>query len=196
MKTIALIGSHGTGKSTVFEELKKRKPDYKYFSSAVRHMMPALGYKNAWELINRIGTGQFELMNMSTWAVIDPKQNTQLKPEDTIITDRSAVDYSAYFLTLRERPTDYELGDLIKGIAKHYSSLVDHFIYFPTGVFPFKADHMQLENSDFQEKADTAIPRALHWLGIPEKRVYRLRSAAVEDRVEEALEFILRCNNK
>ncbi len=196
MKTIALIGSHGTGKTTVFEELKKRKQDYKYFSSAVRHMMPALGYKTPWELIARIGEGQFELMNMSSWAVIDPKQNTQLKAEDTIITNRSTVDYSAYYLTLRERPTDYELGDIIKGIAKHYSSLVDHFVYFPTGVFPFKTDHMQPENSDFQKKVDTAIPRALHWLGIPEKKVYHLKSTTVDARVEEALEFISRCNNK
>ena len=196
MTTIALIGSHGTGKTTVFEELKKRKPDYKYFSSSVRHMMPILGYKNAWELTEKMGAGQFELMNMNSWAVIDPKQNTQLKMGDTVITDRSAVDCSAYYLTLRDKAADYELCDVLKKIAKHYASLVTSFIYFPAGVFPLKGDEIRPNDERLQKKVDLNIPRALHWLDVPEKRLYHLRSATVEDRVEEVLGFVSRCSSK
>jgi len=196
MTTISLIGSHGTGKTTVFEELKRKRPDYKYFSSSVRYMMPILGYKNSWELTKEIGAGHFELMNLNSWSVIDPKQNTLLKPEDAVITDRSAVDCYAYFLTLRDKPADYELGNLIKLMAKHYASLITGFIHFPTGVFPLKGDETRPADERLQKKVDENIPRALYGLGIPEKRVYHIRSTSVDDRVEEVFEIVSRCNRK
>ncbi len=75
---IALTGAHGTGKTTVFDVLKKKYPSFVYFTEGVRHQVPAFGYSNPYDIVNEIGIGAFELMNINSWSIIDPKSNSLL----------------------------------------------------------------------------------------------------------------------
>jgi len=191
MPTISLMGSHGTGKTTVYEAIQKRHPDFVYFSGPVRRLLPALGYTDVWQPIQAGGRAVFELVNMSTWVRIDPELNTCLKPGGTIVTDRSVVDSCAYYLTdATER--DLQFDGLLRRLARHYASLTNKFVYFPAGVFPLKDDGVR-PGADFQTQVDAHFAAALRFIGIPESKVHRLQSTAIEDRVEEVLQVIESC---
>src|SRR3989338_6977457 len=121
---IALIGSHGTGKTTVFfEEMRKQRPDLIYFSEGVRHQSPAFGYGDPEGVCEKYGVGAFGLMNMNSWSVIDPKHNTTLDQHAVVVCDRSALDNYAYYLALRNTEEDFKFEPLLAGMARHYVSL-------------------------------------------------------------------------
>lgn len=188
MPTISLIGSHGTGKTTVYEAIRKRHPEFVYFTGPVRRLLPALGYTDIWQPIEAVGRAVFELVNMSAWARIDPELNTCLKSGDTIVTERSVVDSCAYYLTdAKER--DLQFDGLLRRLAQHYASLTNRFVYFPAGIFSFKEDGVR-PGADFQRRVDASFPAALRFIGIPESKVHSLQSTTIEDRVEEVLQVI------
>lgn len=188
MKRIALIGTHGVGKTIIFEELKKAHIDYSFFSEGVRHQVTALGYKNPYEIVDEVGIGAFELFNINSWSVID-KTNTLLKEDSVIITDRSAVDNYAYFLTLKKTETDEMLNPLLLKAAKHYAGLIDLFIYFPIK-FKLVGDDMRPDDVDLQQRVDKNIHLALEILGIPKEKIYNLNNDSVQERVVEINQVI------
>lgn len=186
----ALIGSHGTGKSTVFEELKPHIPEANFFTEGVRHQTPSFGYDNPYQLIGKFGVGAFELVNINSWSVIDPGVNSLLSKTDVVITDRSAVDNYAYFLTLAASEEDLKLLPLIRNMARHYASLVDKYIYFPTGNIELVGDDMRPSDIEYQERVASNIELALDELGVPESKVHQLGSIIVSERVKEVLRVI------
>jgi hypothetical protein len=192
MKTYALVGSHGAGKTTVFEEIKNRYPEFIYFSEGVRHQVEAFGYKTPYQITNMVGIGIFEVMNINSWSVIDPDINTVLDEDMTIVTDRSAVDNFAYYLTLRDKPVDYACECLIKDMAKHYVSLVDGFFYFPTGVVSLKKDTMRPGSKKYQKLVDANIKKAFKILEVPASKIHKVKSKSTNNRADEILEIILK----
>ena len=89
--TIALIGAHGTGKTTVFNLLKSAKPDWQFFGEGVRHLMTAYGYKDPYEMVSEIGAGAFQLMNVNAWSVIDPEANGQFDKNKVAVCDGAVI---------------------------------------------------------------------------------------------------------
>lgn len=188
---IALIGAHGTGKTSVFNALKTKRPNFLYFSEGTRHQTTVFGYANPYQIVDEVGIGTFEAMNINSWSVIDRKVNTVLDAKKTIITDRSAIDNYGYYLTLKKGRKDVLLGTFIKKMAKHYVSLIDIFIYFPVGVFVLKNDKMRLGDEAYQKKLDKNMRKALSELGIPKAKIHELKSVKIKDRVDEILNLII-----
>jgi len=188
---IALAGSHGVGKTTVFDLLRERRPDAAYFSEAVRHQMPAFGIGHPIDDVCRIyGIGAFELFNMNAWSVIDPAVNTLLTESRLIVTDRSAVDSYAYYLAMRETSVDALLEPLVRAIARHYASLIDLYVHFPIGIFPLHGDDMRPADDSFQREIDKCFVEALDILGVPKTRVHTLCATDPIDRANEVLSFM------
>ncbi len=186
---IALIGSHGTGKTSVCKVLKKKKPEYAYFTEGVRHQVLKFGYKDPFQIAEKFGIGAFELMNVNSWSVIDSDANTLLAKNRTVITDRSALDNYAYFLALKKAP-DKKVAELVKRMCKHYAGLVDKFIYFPVGAITLKGDDMRPEDADFQKKVDQCIRKAIRELGVNKNKVYVIKKGSPEMRTEEVMRII------
>jgi nicotinamide riboside kinase len=186
---IALIGSHGTGKTTVFERLRQEVPNAQFFTEQVRHQLPKFGYDNPYTLIQQNGIAAFELMNINSWSVIDPDANTTLD-ERRIITERSAIDNYAYYLTLRESKFDYEAETVLRNMARYYASLVDLFIYFPVGKIPLTADKMRKDDIDYQHAVDKNIRKTLKDFGIGGDRVYHIQSKDIDRRMQEVLDVL------
>ena len=187
---IALIGSHGTGKTTVSEAIKSNHPEFLYFTEVVRKQIPAFGYKTPYEIVDDVGIGVFEVMMINSWSVIDPKVNTVLDTNKIIITDRSAVDNYAYYLTLRKKEIDGKLDTLVKRMAQHYTSLVNQFIFFPIGIFPLVPDEMRPADITYQENMHENIKQALLDLGVPNEKIYHLQTSEVTNRIKEVISLI------
>lgn len=185
---VALIGTHGVGKTTVFERLKPRRIDAAFFSEAVRHQMPAFGIGHPIDDVCRAyGIGAFELFNMNAWSVIDPAVNTMLSPDRLVITDRCTIDSAAYFLAMRSTETDRLLEPLVLSIAKYYAGLYDLFVYFPCGAFPLAGDEMRPNDAVFQRHVDLCVLRAIYLLEVPGRKIHRLKALDADARVEEVL---------
>ncbi len=187
---IALIGSHGTGKTTVFEALKQSKPEWLFFSEAVRHQSRVFGYHDPYQVTEKLGIGVFELMNINAWSVIDPLVNSALNPEKIIITDRSAVDNYGYYLAMRETEFDAKIETLLRGMAAHYASLVDIFVYFPIGKFPLQGDELRKGSVLHQSEIEHGIQGALCELNVVHNKLYYLKSTTVHERTEEITHLI------
>ena len=183
---LALIGSHGVGKTTVHERLKALRPDLTFFDENVRRLTSILGFASPWDIVDRFGIGVLALASLNASNVADPAMNLSLDPSRHAIADRS-IDPLAYFLTLREKPLDVELEPLVRAAARHRAELVDLFVYFPIGVFPLVGDPMRPADPELQRRVDIGIHKALIELDIPRERVHRLQATAVEGRAQEIL---------
>ncbi len=189
---IGLIGTHGGGKTTVFTELRLRRPDVAFFSSAVRHQLPAFGLGHLFrDVCPTYGIGAFQLFNMNAWSVIDPAVNTRLAPEDHVITDRSVIDSTAYFLAMRKTPTDHLVEPLVLAMLQYYASLYDLFVYFPCGKFPLVGDVARPADTAFQERIDQSVWLVIKMLRLVEQqRLHVLQVVDVHERVEEILRLL------
>jgi len=187
----SLIGTHGTGKTTVFRELKQARPDWQFLPSPTRHQMKAFKYNDPYKLVDTIGVGQFQLMNMNAWSILDPQVNTALDITKPVITDRSAVDNFAYYLRLREFFSDFRLDCLLTEMARHYISLIDRFIVFPMGVFPLPDDRtIRRLHLSLQKDVDHKIKEVLEKFQVSSDKIYHLQSINVKDRVREILALL------
>ncbi len=187
----ALTGTHGVGKTSVFEPLKSLCPEAAFFSEAVRHQMKAFGFGHPIDDFCRIyGIGAFEIMNMNAWSVIDPEVNTTLVPGRLVITDRCTVDSLAYYLAMRSTMFDFHLERPVLSMARHYASLYNLFVYFPCGVFPLVGDEMRPDDVAFQRKVDTCLWRAFEMLEVPEKKIHRLQATDADGRIDEILRIL------
>lgn len=184
---LSLIGAGGTGKTEVFKKIKEKHPGWQYFTEGVRHQVPAFGYNNPYEIVDKLGIAAFELMNINSWSVIDPKVNTILNPKVNIVTDRSSIDNYAYYLLHRISKQDFEAETLIRNMAKYYASLTDIFVYFSIGKIPLVSDNMRPESLEYQQKIGLKIDQAIKQLDIPESKIYPLNSISLNERVEEIL---------
>lgn len=193
MRLFPLIGSHGTGKTTVYQALKERKPEYTYFSTPARYLLPRLGYSTTERAARDAGRGALQLMMMNSWTLTDPAQNNALKPTDTVVTDRFAIDTLAYYLMYRETPSDFAIEKIITNLARHYCALATKFIYFPIGTFPVKGDEMRPSDEASQKQIDEQMKQILAGFETPETRIHRLKSTTVDERVKEILMVTEQC---
>ncbi|WKZ29535.1 MAG: AAA family ATPase [Patescibacteria group bacterium] len=188
---VALTGTHGVGKTSVFEPLKLLCPEAAFFSEAVRHQMKAFGFGHPInDFCRTYGIGAFELMNMNAWSVIDPAVNTTLLPGRLVITDRCAVDSIAYYLAMRSTVFDSVLERPVLSIARYYASLYDRFVYFPCGVFPLVGDAMRPADAAFQQKVDACLWQAFDLLEVPERKIHRLQATDLDGRLNEMLSLL------
>ena len=185
---VGLIGTHGVGKTTVFERLKPRRPDAHFFSSPVRHQMKAFGLGHPFDdVCKTYGIGALELLNVSAWSVIDPVVNSALTPGRLVMTDRSVIDNVAYHLAMRANTTDTLLEPLVLSIARYHASLYDAFVYFPCDAFPLVGDARRPASVALQRSVDACVLAAITKLGVPAVKIHRLQAIDVDARVEEIL---------
>ena len=188
---ISLMGSHGTGKTSVFDIIRNKNPQWQYFTEGVRHQVPSFAYEDPYKIIEEVGVGGFQLMNINSWSVIDPGVNSILDPRKNIVTDRSSIDNYAYYLDLKNTKQDFDSEKLIKGMAKHYASFVDLFVYFPIGLFPLEGDNMRPDDIDYQKRINEQIQVAFNELEVPSSKIHKLESIDLDERVTEVLNIIL-----
>lgn len=182
-KCFAICGSHGVGKTTIIEELKKHHPEYVYIDESTRIILPQLGFSNPYDFVEKYGISYYESIIISQWAIISLIYD---RIDCPIILDRSPIDNLAYYYMLRK---DYEnkYESVLIRLCEIYCKYIDTYLFVPTGVFDLKPDIMQVKET--QKKLEGIIKILLHRFQIKyhiitQKTIYG-RCKEVEEKVEE-----------
>ena len=139
---VALIGSHNTGKTTVFEMLKQNKDlAHYYFAPEPTHEIVDCDFK-----INAESTDCSQLAMLSNYMENMLPQNS--------IQDRCILDNYVYALYLnRKRIISNNVVKFIwKKVLNHVKEY-DYFFYFPIK-FPLQDNNFRSVNKEFQEEID------------------------------------------
>ncbi|MDD5748321.1 MAG: ATP-binding protein [Actinomycetota bacterium] len=166
---IAVIGTHGVGKSTLVEEFSKRKPEYVVIPEIAREMIAERkGVVNSWFDF------QIELLMRKIKAERERRNCKDL------ISDRTAVDNWAYCWYYRVFPDSllFSLRELAIGYCNGY---YDMFVYLPASDFV-------IAKSKYAERCEK-IDGAIGGLTSSLRNVVVLRGS-VEERVSRLVSIV------
>ncbi len=184
MIMVALIGSEGTGKTTVFREIQKTRPNWVYFSEPTRRTIPRIGYADPWVLIEEVGIAFYESLMLSQWCVLDREANPTISSADVIVLDRCPADNLAYYFMERTQD-EQRFEHIFVSLCKHYVNLIDNFFFFPSGVFPCHTDGLRRPSS--QQSFECELLKALSLLGVVP---IAIQQTCVSHRVKEIVDAI------
>ena len=139
---VALIGSHNTGKTTVFEMLKQNKDlSHYYFATEPTHEIVDCGFK-----INAESTDCSQLAMLSIYMENMLPQNS--------IQDRCILDNYVYAVYLNRKGiiSNNVVRFIWKKVLNHVEEY-DYFFYFPIK-FPLQDNNFRSVNKEFQEEID------------------------------------------
>lgn len=178
---VAIIGSHGVGKTSTINKIKERCPKWLYISESTRELIPELGFHNPYEFVDKYGIAFYEAIIMSQWSCLKLLQNNK---QNHIILDRSPIDNLAYYYL--HRTNDERIYEnIILNLAQYYLHFIDELIYFPTGIFQLTPDPMQ--KIETQEDLNCIIVNLLKQFS---KKYYIVSSTSIEDRTKEIINYI------
>ena len=179
---LALTEAHRTGKTSVFNEIKKIKKEWHYIPSPARYSMPIIDFSGI-EFLERYGIAFYEGMNLSLWSILDPEFNTLLKDfKKNILIDRSPIDYLSYYYLLR-KPQEYIYEKLLIRMTQYYLKFIDMFILFPINIFTIPTES-KTQGMEIQEDIHSILLRELENFKID---VYTLKEKTVKGRAAEII---------
>lgn len=166
-----LIGSHGTGKTTLLKEVSTRFPDYYVTDGFSR---PVIKIGRMLELSN--DEKQYAINELSAWAY----QN--YLTHKNVISTRSLVDCIIYSKILAPEVNI----DEIKALFEATKDQVEYFFYIPIE-FDFIDDPDRL-SAELQVKIDGIIQKFIKTY-IPEEKVITL-TGTVEERLDQITKYL------
>jgi uridine kinase len=170
MKRIALVGASSVGKTTVYELLKDRLPEFNFINESTR-TVGKYGFP-----INEDGTSETQL------AISSFHLEALLQPGDVIL-DRCYLDlvvYSTYMENISDSTYNYILDTWMR-VKDQYT----HFIYFPIE-FASVDDGVRSTNEEWRTKIDNQFRTNLIAMG----RDYLTVTGSPNQRVEQILNYI------
>ncbi len=164
---IAVIGTHGVGKTTLVEEFAKRKPEYTVIPEMARDMIEERkGRIDSWFDF------QLELLTRKL------KAEHEQRNYPNIISDRCAVDNWAYCTYYKVFPGSllYSLRELSIGYCNNYYDL---FVYLPASDFVITRSRQAEKCAQIDRMIASILPRLKNCItlrGSVENRVSTLVS--------------------
>jgi predicted ATPase len=166
-----LIGSHGTGKTTLLKEVSTRFPDYYVTDGFSR---PVIKIGKMLELSNN--EKQYAINELSAWAYENYLNHRN------VISTRSLVDCIIYSQILTP---DVDIENIVC-LFEETKDQVEYFFYIPIE-FDFVDDPDRLSH-DLQVKIDSIIQEFIK-KHIPAEKVITL-TGTVEERLEQITKYL------
>ena len=176
---IAFTGTASTGKTTLINELFKKKEflDYQliFLKTDARSILDSMGFR------------QMDLMNIEQTQIFELRYFDLKKENETnnsnFITDRSFVDGASYWLN-RDCANDLSLANSFINKSCRLSLQYDLHFYFPYGIIPFEGDGYRSENETLRKNIGDSIKLFLDDWSI---KYIPLSTANLNDRVDIVL---------
>lgn len=168
---IAVIGTHGVGKSSLVGEFARKRPEYSVIPEMARDMIA--------ERHGDIGSWfdfQIELLWRKTTSEKELRENKNL------ISDRTAVDNWAYCFYYKALPE--KMLDVLREFAIAYSNeYYDLFVYLPAGDFVTAKSRNEERALKIDELIRGLLPNLNNVItlkGSLEERLEKLVSVSIE----------------
>ena len=184
---IALIGSHGTGKTTICSALHKRLgKTWSVFDDGYRKQASLLGYKRPREIIISEPSKAIGVTSM-TGVILGALHNWKVHLKKNGIIDLgppAILAYHRYWMKICDTP----VSPYLLKLCQYISDQVDLYIYLPTNAIPLVSDGMRSDDPIFQKDIDQWIQCNLDELCIPQSRIFIPQQQSVEARLEEIIQ--------
>ena len=188
---VALIGAHGTGKTTTANALCNRmRPGWSLFQEYYRRIATQLGYTCPREAVLE----EEQATHITATALCASSLAAELEWCLQIKTGHGVIDmgpvsvlaYNRYWMARCEEPASPYLTRLCSKI----SDMVDYYVYLPVGAIPLVADGMRSTDSDFQLAIDVWVSTLVKELHIPDRKILSVQSVDLYGRLNEIVNFI------
>lgn len=168
MSKIAIIGSHGVGKTTLVQRLKLLYPELNFIDEVARDLQ--IKYGKSTRNMNEEEKSKFQLEAMQT-------QIDNEKKYESYISDHSAISYLPYSTQL---PVYVELKAKIRD---QYLPILKELkiLYIPIE-FGLENDGLRFTTNEYQQYIDETLVDLLH--------KYNLKYTTITGTVEERLKSI------
>lgn len=170
IKRVALVGASSTGKTTVYELVKNKLPEFRFVNESTRSVAK-YGFP-----INELGTSETQL------AISSFHLEALLKGSDTLL-DRCYMDlavYSSFMPNITTETFNY-IMDTWERVKNEYT----HYIYFPIE-FESVDDGVRSVNEKWRKDIDSQFQNLLEGVRKP----YLTVTGSPLQRVNQILEFI------
>jgi thymidylate kinase len=188
---ITFVGAHGTGKTTLSDEVIDRLADSD-LSVQTTPEVPRVICESAGdpEFFRR---SKNTLVKQMTLLVGQPVYEADgSRNSDLLVCDRSILDHWSYTLHFYEEELGKSaIGQSLDALVKKRCSTYEQIFYLPIE-FPVEADGTREEDSEFQSAIDSEIRSLLERYDLNFATV----SGSVEERTEEVLAQLSRINKK
>ncbi|WP_422490137.1 AAA family ATPase [Endozoicomonas sp. ALE010] len=187
---IALIGSHGTGKTTLCNALvKELGSEWSLFSDYYRKIAKHLKYKTPRDAI----VEDQAIRQVTSTAMAGSALGAMLEWTDNLqghgIIDTgppSLLAYHRYWLKICETP----ISPYMLKLANAISQKIDAYCYLPTGKFALESDGIRSDDIIFQKDIDQWVLCNTVDPGISEKKILMMESTDIEKRTDECIQMI------
>lgn len=173
---IAIIGSHGTGKTTILRYLQKEFPRYVVYEDIFRSITKKLGYDRPRSIYQESGMLPLVSAALGEYANLDKYAS--------VFLDQAPIVLLAYYYA-----HDGIENAFVKKLVKYYSDMIDLYIYLPVNVIPLVSDEMRPVEIDFQHRVDLEIQKIISEI-IPKEKIYKVKTTSIHDRILEVSEKI------
>ena len=175
-KRIVIIGSAGTGKTTLFNKLT-RLLKIKTIPEQARIICKNLGFKNIYEIKDQ---EKFRIKTLKEQIKIEEKYKE-------FLSDRSTIDCWIHWVRWSWGNTRTSDSEKYFKAAFKQACKYSHIIYIPRLFKPLE-DGFRWNDSDYQNQLDRLFKEILlEWQLI--NRTYIIKSKELKERLKEALAF-------
>lgn len=143
---VAISGSHGAGKTTLIETIRKNRPGWQVRNELTRTLVPLLGYGSPYEIVAKHGIAIYEAIMLGQWSAL-----SEVLPSDApevLLLDRGPIDNLAYYF-LHRKPDETIHGDLLVKLARVFLAKIDLHVHVPVLPFDVHLDPLQLPDTQF-----------------------------------------------
>jgi hypothetical protein len=134
---VTLSGAHGSGKSTLVEDLRVLRPDLVVLGSVTRHTVRCLDEHDPYRIVTANGVAMLEAMLLGRWI-----ERLQGLEERLYVADRSPIDHLAYYHVHRD-PSELRHEPFLRAATRAALSHVDLVVHVPRLRFDVALDDVQ-----------------------------------------------------